>query len=87
MLPDFFQTLFRILGRSVASGLRKLYGHQCKPLANIVMQISRDAAALFLLRFDEAMKLALHLSQPVPLKLGIVGDNRDRSGVRVQMQS
>src|SRR5271168_4684356 len=55
MLLYRFQVPFQSLRRSAGTtiGLRKLHRQQRQPLANVVMQISRDPAALLLLRFNQ----------------------------------
>src|ERR1700729_4176406 len=55
MLLYIFQALFQSLRRPARTTIRlhKLHRQQRQPLANVVMQISRDPAALLLLRFNQ----------------------------------
>jgi len=55
MLPDFLQALFRGLRRSIYAAicLGNLHRQERQPLADIVVQVPRDAAALILLCFDQ----------------------------------
>src|SRR6516165_8918037 len=50
-LSDLFQPTLRRRRSSIAIGLFKFHRQECQPLANIVMEISRNSAALLLLRF------------------------------------
>src|SRR5277367_507122 len=55
MLLHILQALFQSLRRSARITIRqrKLHREQRQPLANVVMQLSRDPDALLLLRFNE----------------------------------
>src|SRR5215469_7265995 len=53
MLLNFSQVLFGGRWRPISICLLQLHGQECESLANVIVQIARDAAALLLLGLDQ----------------------------------